>query len=303
MVDATTIRHRIKRIGRFFANEGVCRWAVTQCLVELLMPPDRQSIVAVDWTDRGDYMLLIATLCWRRRGLPLAWHHVEKWHYEKSQNDEEEKLILRLAQLIGSRPWVLLADRGFARAQLFKSLKSHGVHFVIRVKGNVWIDHFSFSGRIDNVKHQAGKARRLCGVLYHKTQKVQLTLVTTHKEPAPEPWHLITTLDLPPAHVARLYAQRMGIEEAIRDCKTHLGLKRLRLATPDRLDRAMILIAIALLLLALTAQACHQRGEKLQLSTQKRSEPSLCFVSTALRILEQYPQRLCINMSFIRNAL
>ena len=67
MLDATTIRHRIKRIGRFFSNEGVCRWAVTQCLVELLMRPDRQSLVAVDWTDRGDDMLLIATFCWGRR--------------------------------------------------------------------------------------------------------------------------------------------------------------------------------------------------------------------------------------------
>ena len=303
MVDATTIRHRVKRIGRFFANGGVCHWAVTECLVELLMRTDRQNLVAIDWTDRGEYMLLIATLCWRRRGLPLAWRHVEKWRYEKSQNDEEDKLIGSLASRIGARPWVLVADRGFGRADLFKSLKSRGIDFVIRVKGNVCIEHFSFSGRIENIERKAGKAKRLADVLYHKTKKVQLTVVLTHKEPAPEPWYLATTLDLPPVQIARMYAKRMWIEENIRDCKTNFRLKLLRLGSPERMDRAMILIAIALVLLALTALASEHRGEDLQLSTRKRSEPALSFVSMGLRILEQFPRKLCIDKSLLRSTL
>lgn len=303
MVDATTIRHRVKRIGRFFANESVCRWAVTGCLVELLMRKDQHNLVAIDWTDRGDHMLLIATLCWRHRGLPLAWHHVEKWRYDKSQNHEEEKLIGSLASLIGTRPWVLLADRGFGRAGLFKSLKSRGIDFVIRVKGNVCIEHFSFSGRIENIERKAGKARLLAEVLYHKYQKVQLNIAITHKEPAPEPWYLATTLDLNAVQIAGLYAKRMWIEENIRDCKTHFGLKRLQLATPNRMDRAMIIIAIALVLVALTAMASLARGEDLQLSTRKKSEPALSFVSIGLRILEQYPRLLCIDKSLIRRCL
>jgi hypothetical protein len=52
------------------------------------------------------------------------------------------------------------------------------------------------------------------------------------------------------------------------------------------MDRAMLLVAPALLLIALTAAASEARGEDLKLSNNKRGVRVLSFISLGLRIIE-----------------
>jgi Transposase DDE domain len=295
MQDDTSVKHRVKRAGRFCQNEGVDIWEGTRCLARYLLRRKGQNVIAIDWTDLGDYMLLKASLIFQNRALPLAWHHVWKWVYDKSQNDEEEQFIERLAQAIGDRPWVLLADAGFGRTELFRRLNGWGIDYVIRVNGRAWIEHQWYTGPIDNIPRRPGRGRMYCRVAYRKQRPVTVNLAIKHKEPAPAPWYLVTNLDRPACQIANLYAQRMGIEEGIRDCKTGLGLKTLWLGTPDRMDRAMLLVALALLLIALTAAASQARGEDLKLSNNKRGVRVLSYFSLGIRIIEQYPRRIAID--------
>jgi len=296
MVDDTRVKHRIKRIGRFLVNEGIRPWEVTEHLVEVMVPTDQESLVVVDWTDRGDYMLLKASLVFRRRALVLAWRHVRKWEFEKSQNHMEEQLILRLASLLGrERPWVLVADRGFGRAALIRLLQEEGIRFVIRDADDVWVKHGEFEGQLRSMPRQCGRSVLYRDVVYHKSMQLRVNLVVSHKEPAPEPWFLLTNLEGPPQRVARVYARRMGIEQGIRDCKSGFGLKRLWLSEPARMDRMMILVAIAMLLIALTAVASIRRGEDLQVSTSKRKAPPVSYFTLGCRIVELYPHLLCTN--------
>lgn len=299
MRDNTTVKHRIKRAGRFCQNSGIEMGAVFDDLGRYLLCKDRLNVIAVDWTDLGDYMLLTASLIFQKRSMPIAWRCVWKWQYEKSQNDEEEGLIEDVIRLAGDRPWTLLADRGFGRAELFRWLDERGVSFVIRVSGRAWVEHQWFTGTIDNVPRRAGGGWMYKGAWYRKTSPVRVNVACYHKEPAPAPWYLVTNMDITARKAASLYAKRMGIEEGFRDCKSGLGLKYLWLGAPERMDRAMILIALAVLLAALTAAKSIFKGETLGLANNKRRGRVLSFLALGLRIIEQYPQRLSIARCYL----
>jgi hypothetical protein len=301
MRDDTTVKHRIKRAGRFCQNRGIDLPAVFQGLADYLLVRNSQNVIAIDWTDCGDYMLLKASLIFRQRALPLAWRFVWKEQYEKSQNDEEEQLVEQLIRAVGTRPWVLLADRGFGRADFFRWLEGRGVKFVIRVSGTAWVEHQWFTGLIDNIPRRAGGGWMYKAVWYRKRSPVRVNLACHHQEPAPAPWYLVTNLNITARKAASLYSKRMGIEEGIRDCKSGLGLKRLWLGGPERMDRAMILIALAVLLAALTAAKSLAKGEQLKLSNNKRRKRVLSFFVLGLRIIHHYPQRLSIAKSYLHD--
>ena len=38
MLDGTTVKHRVKRIGRFLRNEAICPWEVSRYLIEVIPP-------------------------------------------------------------------------------------------------------------------------------------------------------------------------------------------------------------------------------------------------------------------------
>jgi hypothetical protein len=303
MDDDTTVKHRVKRIGRFATNEGISPWEVSQCLMDAMLCDDRRNLIAVDWTDLGEYMMLKATLYFQRRGLPLAWCCVRKWEFEKSQNAVEERFILELARCIGpEREWVLVADRGFRRVELLRRLTEEGIRFVIRLKDDVWVAHEAFTGLLADLPHKPGKRAFYKNALLHKTRRLRVNLVVTHQEPAAEPWYLATNLDEPPLHIERLYAKRMSIEQEIRDAKSGLGLKGLWLSEPERMERMMILMAIAFLLIALTAAACQQRGEDPQVTTSKRKARPASYFTIGCRLLELYPDRLCTDLEVLHAA-
>jgi len=237
-------------------------------------------------------------ICWRLPLLPraLSGGFCKRL---KSQNDEEDRFLAKLGEIIGDRPWVLVADRGFGRAELFRLLDERGIRYVIRVSGCAWIEHPWFTGPIDRIPRRPGRGYRYGNVLYRKKAPVPANLVVRHKEPAPAPWYLVTNLDASAGQVAKYYAQRMGIEQCIRDQKSGLGLKHLELCEPERMDRAMLLLAVVLLLLALTATACVARGRDLQLSTQRRKGTTLSFFTSGLRTLEQHPHLLSTKRRFL----
>jgi len=292
MRDDTTVKHRIKRAGRFCQNHRIPMQRLFDGLAEYLLAPNRMNVVALDWTSIGDYMLLEASLIIGRRAVPIAWRCVWESHYDKSRNDEEEQVVEQLIQAAGDRDWVLVADRGFGRADFFRWLNERKVKFVIRVTGQTFIEHPWFTGAIGNLPRRARSGWMYRNVRYRKQSPVVLNLACHHREPAPEPWYLATNMDISAPKAASLYAKRMGIEEGIRDQKTGLGLKHLWLGSPDRMERAMILVALAVILAVLTGAASVARGDRLYLSNLKRTGPPLSLFALGLRIINQYPRLL-----------
>ena len=129
MRDATTVRYRIKRLARFVTNDRIPLTAVFNSLIHWLLSPSCRVVVALDWTDVGEFKLLVASVVVARRALPLAWHAMRKGEFSertKSRNHAEEQIIEFLRDALAGHDWVLVADRGFARADLFKKLTKWG---------------------------------------------------------------------------------------------------------------------------------------------------------------------------------
>lgn len=275
MQDKTTVRHRIKRAWRFLRNAGVSSRAATVGLAHWIFSSGASpAVIALDWTYLGDYMLLAAKVAVDHRAVPIAWVVVRRrWFARayKSRNDVEERVILCLKEAMGTKPWILVADRGFARADLFAKLVDWGVKYVIRVASTTWVKVRGVEGILGNIPRRSGRTHRYGKALYQKRRRVGVSLVVVHKEPAPEPWYLVTSLQ-ERLRAELIYRKRMWIEQSFRDAKSRLGLTRFWASRPERMERMMILVALVMLVTTLVALE-HRRkhgDEDPQLTTKRR---------------------------------
>ena len=276
MWDCTTVRHRIKRAWRFTSNRRIKARKATFCLVQWLVANGRgRPVVALDWTDIGrGRVMLCAAVALAGRAVPLAWTVMGRSQFtrrRKSRNDAEEQMILLLREAFGQHPWVLVADRGFARAALFQRLKRWGIRFVIRASASPWAEGKDFCGRLHSIPRRAGQVRLWRDLLYHKSAQVRVNVVVAHAEPAPEPWYLVTNLGRA-ACALKAYRRRAWIEEHFRDAKSQMGLDRLRLRRAARIERLLILMAVVMAVAVLVAHRWvgGHRGQEPQFTTHKR---------------------------------
>ena len=275
MIDATTPRHRIKRICRFCQNVRVRPETAMLCLIGWLVPTDCPVTVALDWTYLTDYVMLSANIVVAGRAVPLAWTVMKRRVFDAtktSRNTVEDDLILRLDAAMGDREWVLVADRGYARADLIAKLQGWGIQFVIRAQTGTWGEMEGFSDRLENLKCRPNRAVRYESVRYQKERRVEVSLVTTHADPAAEAWYLLTNVEGDAEDICRLYAERMSIEQAFRDGKSNLGIDKLWLAQADRMERMMIVVALAMAMAILTGLNWRRKhhGKDPQLTTKRK---------------------------------
>ena len=277
MPGPVSVRHKIKRAGRFADNKRVHVHQATTCLLGwALSLCRRRPVVALDWTVLPrKRVMLTAAVALGGRAVPVAWTVMAERSFNSKRhngrNNVEEKLILRLHKAFAGRAWTLTADRGFARASLFSKLNEWGIDYVIRTSGNLWVATPSWSGRLYNIRRWPGCCERYGRALYQKSRQVPVSLVVTHSAMAPEPWYLVTNLRGSRA-VEKVYQRRMWIEEHFRDVKSGLGLGRIRLKRAHRIERLLIIAAVAILVglsVGMSWQQCHGHCD-MQLTSHKR---------------------------------
>jgi hypothetical protein len=307
MHSVTTVASRITRVWRFLRNSGVRVELATAAMVHALCGSrDSRPIVLFDWTAMGEYQLLVASVAVKRRAVPIAWLAIGAWqftHRRRSRNHAEETLMGRVHEAMAGRRWTLVADRGFARTALFRTLLQWKVRFVIRACGSVWVQYEEFSGRLDNVPRAPGCLDRWNKIAYRRKAPVVVDLVVCHTEPAPEPWYLITNVPNK-AEVMRLYRRRMWVDESFRDHKTTLGMKHLWLAEADRIERMMLLVAIVLLVAMLVAEQYRQRhGNRNPRLTTWHRKVTLSIVRLGLELIRQNGLPWGLRHVSLENAL
>jgi hypothetical protein len=93
-------------------------------------------------------------------------------------------------------------------------------------------------------------------VLYRLRDPLTQHVVVRWKKGLPqhrdECWYLMTDLPHGARYLSDLYAKRMGVEQLFRDAKNKRhgwSLRHTQIADPDRLDRLILILAIAYLLL------------------------------------------------------
>jgi hypothetical protein len=254
----TAAKHRIKRAWRFCDNDRVHVAEVMPAVVRrLTRKRTKPLLVALDWTDVRGFHTLMAAAVMRGRAIPLLWASYTTGQLHRSQNSFEEGLLrLLVTMLPGGVRVILLADRGFGRAELARTCEGLKLRYLIRIKPDVRVTHPSYTGRLDDYPIRKGMWRVLAGAEYRSDRAVSLNVVIRWKRGLPakrdEPWFLMTNLAGNAVQLTDLYARRMAVEELFRDGKDGrygLGLGQTQVATTARPDRLILILALALILL------------------------------------------------------
>lgn len=269
-------KHQIKRAWRFVANDRVETADAMRGVVKRVLGRKRKKplLVALDWVDIRQFQTLVASVVLKGRSVPLCWASCEGHVYDghRSRNAFEESLLLVLKSMVpaGQRV-IILADRGFGRTELARFCQGQGFDYVIRVQPNVHVRCASYQGKLIDYPVRKGVCKLLREVDYRCSrgnrgvrQNIVVRWVRDLPPKRDECWFLMTNLRAGPARISHLYGQRMTIEELFRDHKSKLNgwsLRDTKVKSADRLDRLLLVLAIAYLLLCgvglLAKQTCR----------------------------------------------
>jgi hypothetical protein len=179
----------------------------------------------------------------------------------------EERLLRVLRSLVPS--WVeviVVADRGFGRTELARACQELGFHYAIRIQPKVYMEHRHYRGRLDGFPVARGSSLLLTDVRFCKSEPVKHHVAICWPKNLPqhrdECWYLMTDLAYSVHKLTKLYARRMTLEELFRDAKNRRygwGLRDMQLNVAGRLDRLLLILALAYwILLAFTLVALQR---------------------------------------------
>jgi len=294
-------KHTIKRVWRFITNERVEPVEVMPAILTRLLrrklkwhrkrPDRRPLLISFDWTKVRSFHVLMAAIVVEGRALPLCWQSYKDKVQGKSQNALEEAMLLRVkAALPEGLNVVILADRGFRRASLVQTCQRLGLGYLIRICDDVIVEVGGCRAWRGNLKHypvRKGDCRGFRNVGYRKDGVVTTNLIVRWKMGLPkdkdQPWYLVTSLPLGrgrPRKLSDLYTLRFDIEELFRDTKNeHLGwsLGKTRVTRADRLDRLILIAALAYMLLVGLGLWCREHMDPRRWCTNTRKRELSAF--------------------------
>jgi hypothetical protein len=247
----------VKRFGRFLSNgsvnvrewyypfaSGMLRLAAVGGSIRLIIDASKVS---------AGHRLLMVSLAYRRRALPIAW----TWVRSSRGHSTTAKQVKLLAYVQGVLPQgvkvCLVGDCEFDHPLLIENLRFWGWDYALRQPGNhlvlprgatTWL-------RLDGLGLRQGQTAWLGNVVLTRASPYPTHLVLHWQSGQKQPWFLATNL-LHPAPTLRLYRLRMWIEEMFGDLKKHgFDLEMTHLRHFLRLSR--LTLAVCLLFIWLVA--------------------------------------------------
>jgi Transposase DDE domain len=187
------------------------------------IPTPQTVYVAIDRTGWGLVNLLMVSLIWNHRAIPLCWVRLDK--LGSSHYDEQIAVLSQGLSILSAYTVVTLGDREFCSVDLARWLGEQGGYFCLRLKASTQIQvgneewqalsklgltpgHQVFFNQVSVTKTKGFGAGRVAGKWKRR-----------YRGFAPdEPWFILTNLNnLDEAIFA--YQKRFGIEEMFRDWK------------------------------------------------------------------------------------
>ena len=180
-----------------------------------------------------------------------------------SQNVIEQQLLDYVWSFLTPGLWiVVVADRGFARASLFRWLQAQQRDLVICFDGDTWLSlPDGTTGPTQEVLSlQPGQCRWLPVAYYSKEERVPVAVPAVWDANQSEPWYLANTCP-EPRTTETLYRWRMRIECGNRDEKSGVILRESgdehRLTATLHLHRLLLVVLCAHWLAALVSLQAH----------------------------------------------
>ena len=253
----------------------------------------QRAILLVDETKLGDrFGVMMVSLAYGQRAIPLLWRcYVANDRDAYPQQGQVLLIYGLLARVItilpvNARPLVQM-DRGLSHSSaMLRALRALRVDFLVRVKANACFS--SRGGCTQKLKHwiAPGQSKRLRGTLFSGEQGCEGTIGLIWETGQAEAWCLFSN---DPHLAGHQYALRWWQEESFRDLKSggwqwpisHLNC-------PDRMERLILVMAIAYAFAISTGVEVWQQAPRLQAETVTPDElPRLSLFRLGLRYLKR----------------
>ena len=246
---------RRKKVQRFLSDE---EWDLDNIWLSLVISWIEGNInqnntiyLAIDRTKWQSNNILMVSMIWRKRAIPIYWKILEK---QGNSTLENQQFVLKsVFAALPAYNLLVLGDREFCSVTLANWLREQKVDFCLRLKKNVCIQtQEQLWTDLKMLGLEPGNSFFNQEVTIRKTAPVQgfnlagKWLGKYRNFTTIEPWYILTSLiDLQSA--VDTYAKRFGIEEMFRDFKGGgYNLERTNL-TGDRLSKLLILLSLAYL--------------------------------------------------------
>jgi hypothetical protein len=295
----TEFPHNLKRAWRYVSNERlqdqkskevVARRLIGQLHHRLQIKAKDYLEVIIDWTSVHPFQVLSALVPVEGRAVPVLQWAIKKKDLKAYQNTFEMLFIESLRRCL-PRKWkvIIVADRGFQRAEFLQFLKQRGLSFVIRVKGDAFIKRGRFEGKLRDYPLSVGQCFKLRDVVYHKTKRYEMKIVLNcaRIEGKVSSWLLATDLGLSARQIVAIYRRRFWCEESFRDQKQEFELEAVRVTKAERLENLLLAIAIVLMILAVIGIRGNKLGYEEKFCTRKKKRVVLSWVQVALKLLRE----------------
>ena len=313
-------RSKQRRAQRLVANERLGVAAAQRRLLERTLQGRRGRIdLLLDATTTGataqqaGTVTLCLALRWHGRAVPLVW---QSWGADQPGQhwaDAIPRLCTAVAAALppGAEP-VLLADRGLGNAGLARTARALGWHYLFRVQRRTRVRLPDGAvrelgslveprpqGESDRVRRQRERRGCIDGAAigparcqpahtwvmdWSAALPTNLVALANPDDPD-DPWLLVTDLPASPAR-CREYRRRTQEEELFRDLKSFgWQWQDSRLRLPDRVDRLLLVLALATLWVDALAQ--HVLRRQLRPLLQDRSRRCYSYFQLGLRWLRR----------------
>jgi hypothetical protein len=244
-------RRHIQRFLNLTRLSVVILWfPLIKEIITQRIPKTGQLIIALDRTAWQSNNILMASAHDKKRALPIFWIFLSK----KGASDlREQQIVLRpVIKLFKTHQIVIVGDREFHSVELAQWIDRQGVKFVLRQKKSTTFrqKRRRFTS-LSNVQVAPGQREFLSEISITQKKgfcRFNLAVYWRRKYKNKQeklPWYLLTNLaDLETS--VNAYKKRFGIEAMFKDCKTGGYNLEGSQATPDKLVRLVLLIAIAM---------------------------------------------------------
>ena len=232
----------------------------------------------VDGTKIGfGHQLLMVSLAYRRRAIPIAWTWVRQVRGHSSALKQLALLnYIRLLLPVGA-PVFLVGDCEFGSVEVLKWLDQWYWFYALRQKSDtgVWLPNSTEWKPFASFVHKAGQSLWL-GCSYLTISHIYPTNLLVHWQASEkEPWCLAT--NLPDRTLTlRYYRRRMWIEEMFGDLKKHgFDLESTMLHNFLRLSRLTLAVACLYVWLISLGGRTIQRGWRFLVDRSDRRDLSI----------------------------
>jgi Transposase DDE domain len=261
--------HQSQPLQPFFAG-----W--THSVVKALK--QRSIVLVVDETKlKATFGVMVVGVVYEGRCIPLAWRVYRANSAGDYPREGQARMIMRLLKSVkaglpeGMRVRVL-ADRGIGTSPLLmRGIMAMGWTFLFRVtkQSKIILPNGEAVTFYEQVT-QAGQTYQASGLVFKKRGHIPAHVRVLWGEAAQDRWALVTN---DPTLCGWEYAQRMWIEEAFRDLKSHgWQVERAALTDPECMARLWIILVVTYAWMLLLGAAVEAHG--LAASLKRRSDGS-----------------------------